>query len=515
VAGEILGAVSATLGAEIGVVRVRDPERGDLETIASAGLAPEWLARYGRLPIGQDACGLAVACRGPVVVEDLEAGPDERSVEAARAGGYRAAFSVPLLGRDGGLIGTVAAFFPAPHRPAPRQVAVVERYARRAADALAQARRFQELIEVERRKDEALAMLAHELRTPLAAIHNSAQALRPGAIDEPRLDEAREVLVRHSRAMARMVEDLLDASRVARGSLALRPERVAAAEVVARAVEDVRPQVEAKRQDLAVSLPHEPVHLEADPTRLEQVLVNLLGNAAKFTPEGGQITLLARLEGRDLVVRVADSGIGLSVEDRSRIFDLFTQAAEPADRRHGGLGIGLALVKSLVELHGGSVAVASDGPGRGSEFVVRLPAAEGPASAAREDRATNGSLPAGPARRLLVVDDEPDSARALARLLRYWGHEVGVAHDAHSALDEARRTRPEVVFLDLGMPGADGFEVARRLRDLAGEALRIVALTGHARDEDRRRTEAAGFAGHLVKPVDPSELVRLLGVDAT
>ncbi len=244
------------------------------------------------------------------------------------------------------------------------------------------------------------------------------------------------------------------------------------------------------------------------------MLVNLLTNAAKFTPEGGQITLMARLEGGELVVRVADSGVGLTAEDRARIFDLFAQAESPADRRHGGLGIGLALVKSLVELHGGSVSVASDGPGRGSEFVVRLPVAEGNRPAAREERTTNGMTPAAQARRLLVVDDEPDSARALARLLRFWGHEVEVAHDARSALEGAERTRPEVVFLDLGMPGADGFEVAGRLRDLGGEGLRLVALTGHARDDDRRRTEAAGFDGHLVKPVDPSELVRLLGVQA-
>ncbi len=258
VADEVLAAVTSTVGAEMGVVRLRDLERGDLETVASAGLAPEWLERFGRLAVGEDACGLAIACGGPIVVEDVEASPDERSRESARAGGYRAAFSTPLLGRDGALIGTVAAFFPAPHRPAPRQVAVIERYARRAADALTQARRYHELLELERRKDEALAVLAHELRTPLAAIHHSAQVLRPGVLDEAGLDDAREVLVRHSRAMARMVEDLLDASRVARGALALRPERVAAAEVVARAVEDVRPQVDAKRHDLAVSLPPEP-----------------------------------------------------------------------------------------------------------------------------------------------------------------------------------------------------------------------------------------------------------------
>ncbi|HEY2156484.1 MAG TPA: ATP-binding protein, partial [Isosphaeraceae bacterium] len=405
VAEEILGAVTATLGAEMGVIRIRDPERGELEAVASAGLGPDWLARFGRRPAGEDACGLAV-------VEDLEAAPDERSREAARAGGYRAAFSVPLLGRDGGLLGTVAAFFPAPHRPAARQIGVVERYAGRAADALARARRHHELLELERRKDEALAMLAHELRTPLAAISNSAQLLRPGAIDEPGLDEAREVLVRHSRVMARMIEDLLDASRVARGALALRPERVVAADVVARAIEDVRPQFEAKRHDLAVSLPPEPVLLEADPTRLEQVLVNLLGNAAKFTPEGGQVTLMARLDGGELVVRVADSGVVVTAGDHTRIFDLFAQAGSMAGHRHGGLGIGLALVKSLVELHGGSVSVASDGPGRGSEFVVRLPVTSGPPSPAREDRVTNGKPPAAPARRLLVVDDEPDSARA-------------------------------------------------------------------------------------------------------
>ncbi len=512
VAEEILGAVTATLGAETGAVRLREGERGDLETVASVGLAPEWLARFGRVAVGQDACGLAVASCGPVVVEDLETGADEGPREAARAGGYRAVFSVPLLDHDGRPVGTVAAFFPAPHRPPARQVGVVERYARRAADALAQARRHRELLELDRRKDEALAMLAHELRTPLAAISNSAQLLRPGAVDDAELGEAREILVHHARTMARMVEDLLDASRIARGALTLRPQRVAAADVVARAVEDVRHEVAAKRHDLTVSFPPEPVQLEADPTRLEQVLVNLLTNAAKFTPEGGQITVMARLEGGALVVRVADSGVGLTAEDRARIFDLFAQAEASSDRRHGGLGIGLALVKSLVELHGGSVEVASDGPGRGSEFVVRLPVAEGPT--ATDDGAIAATPPAAPARRVLVVDDEPDSARALARLLRFWGHEVGVAHDVRSAIDEAQRGRPELVFLDLGLPDADGFEVARRLRELPGDGMRIIALSGHARDEDRRRTESAGFADYLLKPVDPSELARLLVVDA-
>lgn len=508
VASEALTAVAAVVGAELGVVRLRAGEA--LEVAAAIGLDADYVERYGRVAIGEGPCGLAVAGGGPMVVEDLWERPtDERSADAALTGGYRGAFSVPLRGGDGELLGTVATFFRDTHRPPGRQVRLVERYAVRAAAALEAARRHAEALEADRRKDELLATLAHELRTPLAAIHDTAQALRPDD-DGPTAEEARAVIVRQARYMARLVEDLLDASRIGRGALVLRRERVDAAWVAARALEDTRPIVLARGHELSVALPEGPAHLDADPIRLEQVLVNLLTNAARYTEPGGRIGLEVRREGDAIVFRVRDSGIGLEPGARGRIFALFAQDRSEAGPG-GGLGIGLAVVKTVVELHGGTVDVASDGPGQGCEFVVRLPVGEGaPADPDRPAGRAEETPSDGPGLRLLVVDDEPDSARALARLLRFWGHDVRVAHDARSALDEARRHRPGLVLLDLGLPGVDGFEVARRLREEAGNP-RLVALTGHSREPDRLRAAELGFAAYLVKPVDPAELGRLLG----
>jgi PAS domain S-box-containing protein len=379
---------------------------------------------------------------------------------------------------------------------------------RQARDALAEA---------DRRKDEFLAMLSHELRNPLAPLANAAHVLETAGRDEVACRRAAGVIGRQVQHLARLVDDLLDVARVTRGKVELRKEPVELAAVLRRAVETSRPLLDARRHELALSLPAAPVPLEADPTRLAQVVSNLLNNAAKYTPEGGHIWLAGEGAGGQAVVRVRDDGGGIPPEFLPRAFDLFAQGDRSPARAEGGLGIGLSLVRSLVELHGGTVEAASDGPGRGSEFVVRLPlaagrpAAEGP----RGEAAAGGGRKAGPgkpaAQRVLVVDDNRDSADSLALLLSLWGHEARVAYDGPAALEAARDYRPGLVLLDIGLPGMTGLEVARRLRQEVGlrDAL-LVAMTGHGRDEDRRRSQEAGLSAHLVKPVAPEELAGLL-----
>ncbi len=511
---EVLAAVMSVQGAEMGLVRLVDRERGDLEIVASVGLPEAFLTRFGRIPPGVAACGMAIVRGVPILIEDVEADPcDAETREAGRIGGFRGDYSTPLVSRTGAMLGTIATFFRDPHRPSERQVRLVELYARQAADFVEAARLHRDLREADRRKDEFLAMLAHELRNPLAAILGEAQMLGE-ASDGPALAESREVILRQGRQMTRLVDDLLDASRIRRGDIPLRKVPLEVATEVARAVEAARPLIESRGHELTVSLPPEPLWLEADPVRLVQVLGNLLTNAAKYTEPGGRIALEAGREAGFLAVRVRDNGIGIAPEVLPKVFDLFAQADPTADRSHGGLGIGLALVQSLVERHGGCVSATSAGPGRGSEFVVFLPLAASPSEDQIPRVHLNGATDArseSRPKRVLVVDDQPDAARSLARLLKSWGHEVHVAHDGPEALQAALAHGPEVVLLDLGLPGMDGHEVASQLRGHDGRGPRIVALTGYGRDEDRRRSKEAGFVDHLVKPVDPDELRKSLG----
>jgi len=309
--------------------------------------------------------------------------------------------------------------------------------------------------------------------------------------------------------LARLVDDLLDVSRITRGRVDLRKERVALETVVARAVEAVRPLIDAHRHELTVSITPEPMYLDADPTRLVQVVGNLLNNAVKYTGEGGRIWLTASREGSEAVVSVRDSGIGIPQQMLPKVFDLFAQDTRTLDRAEGGIGIGLTLVRSLVGLHGESVHATSPGPGRGSEFIVRLPALPHDSRPEAADDSAEHS-PWAPPRRILIVDDNVDSADSLAMLLSLTGHNVRTAHDGPSAIQEARAHRPDVILLDIGLPRMDGFEVARRLRqDPDMRAVLLIAMTGYGQEEDRRKTQEAGFDLHLVKPVDADELTRI------
>jgi PAS domain S-box-containing protein len=371
---------------------------------------------------------------------------------------------------------------------------------------------LQVLEQANQQKDNFLAMLAHELRNPLAPIRNSLQLLRmvdPGS--EP-AEQARAIMERQVDHLVRLVDDLMDVSRITRGKIEVRREAIDLASVVLSAVETSRPAIEAGRHRFTLSLPSEPVAVDADFVRLAQVVANLLNNAAKYTDAGGEISLSALREGGEALIRVRDNGIGIAPEVMPRLFEMFAQAEETLSRARGGLGNGHALARTLVELHGGRIEAHSAGRGKGTEFIVRLPAYGAPSRAGRARRTSQVAEAARRgSRRVLVVDDNVDAARTLEALLRELGHDVAVAHDGRSALAAARESRHEGVLLDLSMPGMDGFEVARALRRQPGFAgVRFAAVTGLGQEGDRRRTREAGFDLHLVKPLSPEDLRRVL-----
>ena len=374
-------------------------------------------------------------------------------------------------------------------------------------------RALEALHRADRKKDEFLATLAHELRNPLAPIRNAVKFLHTKGPPDAELQWARGVIDRQVDLMARLLEDLLDVSRISRNNLELRKEQVELADVLDAAVETSRPAIDAGRHELAISLPPEPIPLVADSVRLAQIFSNLLTNAAKYTEEGGRIRLSAVRQGDELVVSVKDNGIGIAAETLPRIFEIFSQAAPALERSQGGLGIGLSLVKGLVELHGGRIEAKSDGLGKGSEFVVRLPLASPASQPPPQPARPNEDEPQRPAARrsILVVDDNRDSAESLARLLKVMGHRVGTAHDGEQAVELAEAMRPDVVLLDIGMPKLNGYDACRRIRQQPwGQGMFLIALTGWGQQEDRRRTEAAGFNHHLVKPVDTAMLMKVL-----
>jgi PAS domain S-box-containing protein len=440
---------------------------------------------------------------------------DTDHLAALRGLGMRSFLCVPLLsrGRAVGAVSFVAA--ESGRRYDEQDLAVAEELGRRAGVALENARLYEELKEVDRRKDEFLALLAHELRNPLAPIRNSLHAMQLAGADPVIAARARAMMERQVGHLVRLVDDLLDVSRIMRGRIELRREGVELAAVVARAVETARPLIEAGRHELNVEIPADPVRLNADPVRLAQVFGNLLANAAKYTEPGGHIGLTGEPVKGEIVVRVRDTGIGIPADMLARVFEPFVQTDAAREKSQGGLGLGLALVKSLVELHGGTVVACSDGPGRGSEFVVRLPGLPNAECrspiAAEAAPISNRQSTFGNQKRVLVVDDHRDAADSLAMLLRLKGHSVRLAYDGPAALVAAIEFDPDLILLDLGMPGMDGYEVARRLRQTPGfERRTLAALTGWGQEGDRRRTRAVGFDRHLVKPVDPAELSALL-----
>jgi PAS domain S-box-containing protein len=368
--------------------------------------------------------------------------------------------------------------------------------------------RADELAEINRHKDEFMATLAHELRNPLAPIRNAVQYLGMEGLTPRDVKAGRDVISRQVAVMARLIDDLLDLSRISRNQLEIRKQRIELATVIEHAVEASQPLIEQCGHQLTVSLPSQPIYLDADAIRLAQVFSNLLNNAAKYTKAGGQISLTASEEGSDAVVRVRDNGIGISRDMLARVFEMFTQVDRSLERSQGGLGIGLTLVRRLIDVHDGTIDVHSEGDGQGSEFVVRLPfmpsPLETPKTAGVQPTTLNGS-------RILVVDDNKDSADSLAMLLRLKGNEIRTAYDGIEALTVAEMFHPELMLLDIGLPKLNGYDVARRIRQQSwGQDVILVAQTGWGQDEDRRRSEEVGFNFHIVKPVELSRLETLL-----
>jgi signal transduction histidine kinase len=376
------------------------------------------------------------------------------------------------------------------------------------------------LKEADRHKDEFLAMLAHELRNPLAPIHNAVQLMHRQSFADPQLTWSRDVIGRQLAHLTRLVDDLLDVSRITRGKINLSKEVIELETLMTRTLETVQPLLEERGHKLTVEVPKGILAVLGDPTRLVQALGNVLGNAAKYTERGGHITLAAAESGAEVAIRVRDNGIGIPAELMPMIFNLFTQLDRTSGPPQSGLGIGLALVQRLVEMHGGSVSARSDGLGKGSEFLIRLPLfiretveSGQPIQqrSALEQSMTNAEGPARTQRRILVADDNNDALESLATLLQLSGHEVYTAANGAMALESAEAHRPEVALLDIGMPKLDGYEVARRIRAQPwGQRITLVALTGWGQDSDRRRSQEAGFDSHLVKPLDLDKLMELL-----
>jgi PAS domain S-box-containing protein len=369
----------------------------------------------------------------------------------------------------------------------------------------------EELRSADRRKDEFVATLAHELRNPLAPVAVALEFMKRAEGDVDRVRRARETMQRQVDHMVRLIDDLLDVSRITRDNLELRRERVALAVVIQDAIDASRPLIERAEQVLTVALPHEPVHLHGDPTRLTQVFANLLNNACKYTPPGREIFLTARTVDDQVEVSVRDTGIGMDAGFLPRAFEMFSQADSSLERRTGGLGIGLTLVKRLVEMHGGTVTAHSEGRGAGSEFVVRLPLAAVSSAPDAPAQVRTGESLARASRRILIVDDNRDSTAMLAAMFGLAGHQTETAHDGHEALTKAEDSRPDVIILDIGLPGISGYDVCRAIRQTPwGRSVVIVALTGWGQDEDRRRSTEAGFDAHLVKPVTRDVLLNLM-----
>ncbi len=447
--------------------------------------------------------------RAQAVAPDILAGAPDLGPKRK----YSSAIVAPLVARDEPLGAIVCCLVGTRRSFEPGDIALIENLASRAATALDNAQLFQTIVDGERRKDEFLAMLGHELRNPLAAIANAGELTKLLERSDPTFDESLEIIRQQASLMKRLVDDLLDVSRITSGRVQLQKSALDVAEVVTRVAEANNPLFASRGHRLHLSLPREVLQLEADPYRLEQILSNLLVNAAKYTDPDGEIWFSATSEGEDVVFRVRDSGIGIGPDLLPNVFDLFSQANRSLHRAEGGLGIGLTIVRGLTELHGGQVWATSEGIGHGAEFVVSLPATSDAAVEEKPERkppAKDAQTTTQP-RRILVVEDQPALSRVTVALLEKLGHEVRSAADGPEALLAVREYHPEVVLLDIGLPGMDGYEVARCLRNEMGDdAPMLVAMTGYGQQEVNRHARKARFDHHIVKPADVGLLKELL-----
>ena len=493
-------------------VSVSDSDRSALKMFAHRGLSAEAVRAWTTVHSDSlTSCGQAWRARARVIIPDVQdCAILDGSVELAgyQKAGVAAVQTTPLLSRSGTLVGMLSTGWRSPHQPTERDLRLLDILARQAADLIERKHAEDALRQADRRKDEFLATLAHELRNPLAPIHNAIQILNLNLAEGPEREWALGVIDRQAKQLSRLVDDLLDVSRITRDRLELRKERVELSRIVQAATEASRPIIAGRGHELTVTLPDQIV-LDADPTRLAQVFSNLLNNAAKYSEPGGRIELRAERSGSHVVVRVRDFGVGIARDMLSRIFDLFHQVEPSMERISGGLGVGLTLVKRLVEMHGGQVVATSEGVNKGSEFVVRLPVLW--STAKPLPPLSDLPLKTSSASRVLVVDDYQDVAVSTCRMLRMLGFETRMAGDAITAIEVAGEFRPDVALLDIGMPMVSGYELARRIRAQPwGAEIILIAMTGWGQASDKRRSLEAGFKHHLVKPVAPAELARLI-----
>jgi signal transduction histidine kinase len=497
--------------------------RGELRLIASRGLDEPAKRRFEWISADDvTTCARALQTNARVIAPDLarcEFMTGTASQTALLGAGIQASQTTPLVSRAGKTLGMISTHWGAQHHPTERDFRLLDILARQAADLIERTQTEdalrdseRQLKDADRRKDEFLATLAHELRNPLAPLRTSLELIRIAGNTPESVEEIREEMEEQVALLVRLVDDLLDVSRITSGKIRLQRRPTELAALVARAVQANRAAIDQGQIDLSIILPDSRVLLDSDPVRFAQVVSNVLNNALKFTDPGGRITISAELTSadagpREVVLRIADSGVGISTEMLPRVFDLFTQDDATAYRSQTGLGIGLALARHLIEMHGGSIEAHSDGPGRGSTFTLRMPAAQ-------DDATVRAAAPAVPAicggRRVLVVDDNTAGARAMQRLVTALGGDCRVAHNGEAGLADVREFRPDIVILDIGMPGLDGYETCRRIREEFGSSLVVVALTGWGQERDKLKAMEAGFDMHLTKPADPIVLEGLL-----
>jgi signal transduction histidine kinase/ActR/RegA family two-component response regulator len=523
----LVDGASSIMRSDFASMQMLHPDRGlggELRLIASRGFDEEVWRLFGW--VGADrhtSCARVLQTGARVLAPDIRQWEfNAGTIDQARllAAGVRASHSTPLVSRAGTLLGVISTHWSAPRQPSERQLRLLDILARQAADLLertqaqdALRRSESQLKDADRRKDEFLATLAHELRNPLAPLRTSLGVIRLRPNTPPDIEEVRLAMEEQVGVLVRLVDDLLDVSRITSGKIRLQRRPTPLALLVERAVQANQAAVDAGQLSLTVSLPDTPIVLEADATRLVQVISNVLHNAIKFTDPGGRISISAELAPAvngslpDLTLTVADSGVGIPKEMLPRVFDLFMQDGATAHRSHTGLGVGLALARQLIEMHGGSIEGRSDGAGKGSTFTLRVPTSAATADAAPVERSP---LPPRIGRRVVVIDDNPAAARAIQRLVTALGGECRVAHNGETGIAHIRELLPDIVILDIGMPRLDGYETCRRIRAEFGSDVIVVALTGWGQERDKQNAIQAGFDVHLTKPADPVALEQLL-----
>lgn len=512
---EILQAAIKITAAAAGTIQLLDEAKGELLLAASNGIDPELAARFERVDASSAAaCGLALAHRTrTLAVFDVPPDPDG-TLRAHRDAGLLAAQSTPLMSRSGRVLGMFSTYWKTHRTLTDREMRFLDLLARQAADLIERMQvdadlhqRELELRESDRRKDEFIAVLAHELRNPLVPIRNGIQLLKNAAVRPEVLEAVRPMMERQIGHMVRLIDDLLDVARIAAGKIDLKRERVALSSIVAAAVDANRHAIEAGKIELEVAIPATDVMLNADSTRIVQVISNVLHNATKFTPAGGTIALRTTREiegGRAIMVlAITDSGVGIASDELLKIFELFAQSRDRGRGHLRGLGIGLAITRRLLEMHGGSITAHSAGENRGSEFIIRLPIAD--QQGAEFGRSDGGNTKLA-GTRVMIVDDNHDAADSMSLLVQSVGAVVQVAYSAASAIEAIETFKPSIVLLDLGMPSMDGYEACRLIRQKHAHEMAIVALSGWGQDSDKQKAQRAGFDAHLTKPADLSVL---------